>query len=151
MKILIINHSPLIGSGSGIYTMNIAKALKRKKQEVRVITAANSLEFPNMEGIDIHPIFFENGYTAENIINFNVPCFDQYPTSDVVFYNLTKKQKEVYIEEFRKVLEQEINDFNQGVKRVWLEKLKSQFIPSFRSGKFRRDFSPHFWSPSAPW
>ena len=36
MKILIINHSPLIGSGSGIYTMNIAKALKEQGQEVRV-------------------------------------------------------------------------------------------------------------------
>lgn len=29
MKILVINHSPLIGSGSGIYTMNIAKSLKK--------------------------------------------------------------------------------------------------------------------------
>ena len=131
MKILIINHSPLIGSGSGIYTMNIAKALKRKKQEVRVITAANSLEFPNMEGIDIHPIFFENGYTAENIINFNVPCFDQYPTSDVVFYNLTKKQKEVYIEEFRKVLEQEINDFKPDIihtQHLWMW---SSIVPEY--------------------
>ena len=92
MKILIINHSPFIGSGSGIYTMNIAKSLKKAGQDVKVITAANSLEFPDMDGIKFHPIFFKNNYEAENIINFNVPCFDQYPTSDVVFYNLTKEQ-----------------------------------------------------------
>ena len=123
MKILIINHSPLIGSGSGIYTMNIAKALKRAGQDVKIITAANSLEFPKMEGIDIRPIYFENNYEADNVINFNVPCFDQYPTSDVVFYDLTKEQIKTYIEEFRKVLEQEIKEFKPDIihtQHLWI-------------------------------
>ena len=123
MKILIINHSPLIGSGSGIYTMNISKSLKKAGEDVKVITAANSLEFPDLEGIKIHPIFFENGYEAENVIDFNVPCFDQYPTSDVVFYNLTKEQIKTYIDEFRKVLEQEINNFKPDIihtQHLWI-------------------------------
>ncbi len=30
MKILVINYSPFIGSGSGTYTMNVARALKNK-------------------------------------------------------------------------------------------------------------------------
>lgn len=58
MKILIINHSPFIGSGSGIYTMNIAKALRKSGHNIKVITAANSLVFPDMGDIEIHPIFF---------------------------------------------------------------------------------------------
>ena len=123
MKILIINHSPLIGSGSGIYTMNIAKALKRAGQEVKVITAANSLEFPDMEGIEVHPIFFKYQDEVENQIEFNVPCFDQYPTSDVVFYNLTKEQIKIYIEEFRKVLEEEIKKFKPDIihtQHLWI-------------------------------
>lgn len=123
MKILIINHSPLIGSGSGIYTMNIAKSLKRVGENVKVITAANSLNFPDLDGIEIHPIFFENGYNAENVINFNVPCFDQYPTSDVVFYDLTKEQINVYIEEFRKALEEEIEKFKPDIihtQHLWI-------------------------------
>ena len=123
MRVLIINHSPLIGSGSGIYTMNIAKALKNAGLEVKVITAANSLEFPDMEKIELHPIFFKNNYEAENIIDFNVPCFDQYPTSDVVFYNLTKEQIAVYIEEFRKVLEEEIKIFKPDIihtQHLWI-------------------------------
>ena len=39
-----------------------------------------------------------------------MPCFDQYPTSDVVFYNLSQKQLKEYEEEFRKVLEEEIEN-----------------------------------------
>ena len=30
MKILLINHLPLIGSGSGVYTKNLAKSLKKE-------------------------------------------------------------------------------------------------------------------------
>ena len=123
MKILIINHSPLIGSGSGIYTMNIAKALKRAGQEVKVITAANSLDFPDMEGIEVHPIFFKYKDDVKGQIEFNVPCFDQYPTSDVVFYNMTKEQIKVYREEFRKVLEEEIATFKPDIihtQHLWI-------------------------------
>lgn len=42
MRILIINHSPLIGSGSGIYTMNIAKTLREAGHEIKLITAATA-------------------------------------------------------------------------------------------------------------
>ena len=123
MKVLIINHSPFIGSGSGIYTMNIAKAVKDSGQEVRVITAANSLEFPDMGEIDVHPIFFKYKDEVENQIEFNVPCFDQYPTSDVVFYNMTKEQLKIYEEEFRKALEEEINTFKPDIihtQHIWI-------------------------------
>ena len=123
MKVLIINHSPFIGSGSGIYTMNIAKAVKEAGQEVRVITAANSLEFPDMEGIGVHPIFFKYKDDVENQIEFNVPCFDQYPTSDIVFYNMSKEQLKTYEDEFRKVLEEEINTFKPDIihtQHIWI-------------------------------
>lgn len=123
MKVLIINHSPFIGSGSGIYTMNIAKAVKESGQEVRVITAANSLGFPDMEGIGVHPIFFKYKDNVENQIEFNVPCFDQYPTSDIVFYNMSKEQLKTYEDEFRKVLEEEINTFKPDIihtQHIWI-------------------------------
>ena len=123
MKVLIINHSPFIGSGSGIYTMNIAKAVKEAGQEVRVITAANSLEFPDMEDIGVHPIFFKYKDDVEGQIEFNVPCFDQYPTSDIVFYNMSKEQLKTYEDEFRKVLEEEINNFKPDIihtQHIWI-------------------------------
>lgn len=123
MKILIINHSPLIGSGSGIYTMNIAKTLREEGHTIKVITAANSLEFPDMGDIEIHPIFFKYKDNVEGQLEFNVPCFDQYPTSDVVFYNLSEEQLEEYKEKFREVLEEEIADFKPDIihtQHIWI-------------------------------
>lgn len=123
MRILVINHSPFIGSGSGIYTMNIAKSLKEAGQEVRVITAANSLEFPDMQDIGVHPIFFKYKDNVEGQIEFNVPCFDQYPTSDIVFYDMSKEQLKIYEDEFRKALEEEIENFKPDIihtQHIWI-------------------------------
>lgn len=123
MRILVINHSPFIGSGSGIYTMNIAKSLREAGQEVRVITAANSLGFPDMGDIGVHPIFFRYKDNVEGQIEFNVPCFDQYPTSDIVFYDMSKEQLKIYEDEFRKALEEEIENFKPDVihtQHIWI-------------------------------
>lgn len=123
MKILVINHSPFIGSGSGTYTMNVAKSLRAKEENVRVITAANSIETPDMGDIKVTRIFFKNIDHIEGEIPFNVPCFDQYPTSDVVFYNLTKEQLKIYEDEFRKVLEKETDEFKPDVihtQHIWI-------------------------------
>ena len=123
MKILVINHSPFIGSGSGTYTMNVAKALKSKNEEIEVITAANSLELPDMGDIEVNYIYFKNKDLMPGELPFNVPCFDQYPTSDVVFYNLTKEQLKIYEDEFRKVLERRIKEFKPDVihaQHLWI-------------------------------
>ncbi len=123
MKVLVINHSPFIGSGSGTYTMNIVKALKEKQEEVEVITAANSLEFPDMGDINVRRIFFKNKDHVEGELNFNVPCFDQYPTSDVVFYDMTEQQLNDYQDEFRRVLEKAINEFKPDLihtQHIWI-------------------------------
>ena len=41
MKILLINHFPLEGSGSGIYTKNIAISLTKKGHQVCIIMPEN--------------------------------------------------------------------------------------------------------------
>ena len=41
MKILLMNHFPLTGSGSGVYTKNIADALVKKGHEVCIIMPEN--------------------------------------------------------------------------------------------------------------
>ena len=123
MKILVINHSPFIGSGSGTYTMNVAKELKNKGETVKVITAANNIKTLDMGDIEVTSIYFKSENCKEAKINFNVPCFDQYPTSDVVFYDLTDKQMKVYEDEFRKVLKKEIQAFKPDVihtQHLWI-------------------------------
>ena len=37
MKVLLINHFPLVGSGSGVYVENIAKCLRDEGHEVCII------------------------------------------------------------------------------------------------------------------
>ena len=43
MKVLLINHFPLEGSGSGTYTKNIALHLRKRGHEVAVIFIDGSL------------------------------------------------------------------------------------------------------------
>ena len=45
MKILMINHFPLAGSGSGTYTRNLAVHLAARGHEVTVILPENTDDF----------------------------------------------------------------------------------------------------------
>ena len=47
MKILLINHLPLVGSGSGVYTTNLAKTLQKMGHEICIIMPEN--ETKNVE------------------------------------------------------------------------------------------------------
>ena len=51
MKVLFINHFPLTGSGSGVYTANIAKGLTRKGIETAIIFPENRAEYEQYESI----------------------------------------------------------------------------------------------------
>ena len=55
MKILLINHFPLEGSGSGVYTMNIAKSLLQKGHEVCIIMPENKTDYKKPIGGDKMP------------------------------------------------------------------------------------------------
>ncbi len=56
MKILIINHFPLEGSGSGVYTKNLAKELTEIGHKVKVIFPENR-KVPR-EIFEMRPIIF---------------------------------------------------------------------------------------------
>ena len=43
MRVLLMNHFPLQGSDSGVYTVNIARALVRKGHEVCIIMPENEV------------------------------------------------------------------------------------------------------------
>lgn len=45
MKILLINHFPLAGSGSGTYTKNLAVALAGRGHEVSIILPENTEDY----------------------------------------------------------------------------------------------------------
>ena len=58
MKILLINHFPLEGSGSGVYTKNIAKSLAKEGNEVCIIMPENTKKYNLVEGVKLHPVYF---------------------------------------------------------------------------------------------
>lgn len=111
MKILLINHFPLTGSGSGVYTYNIAKSLAKLGNEVCIIFPENELVEAN-EKIKLHPVYF-NG--VNNGIPFNFPCFTTHPRSTKTFYELTSNELNIYKDAFRKAIEKEIRDFQPDV------------------------------------
>mgnify|MGYP001097869617 CR=1 FL=1 len=123
VKILLINHFPLQGSGSGVYAANIAKSLEKKGHKTCIITPENTSVFSNLKGIKLHPVFFKHEEKIEGQQEFNFPCFDPHPRSSLLFCDMTSVQLEQYKQAFRKAIEEEILEFKPDVihaQHIWL-------------------------------
>lgn len=123
MKILLINHFPLIGSGSGIYVMNIAKSLEKKGHKVCVIMPENTTKIINIENVKIHPVFFKKEEIIKGQLDFNFPCMDAHPRSDFLFQNMTRLQIEQYEIAFRNAIEEELEEFQPDIihsQHIWI-------------------------------
>lgn len=121
MRILLTCHFPLTGSGSGVYTLNVAHALAKLGHEVRIVVPENQ---PPEEYADfgVHPVYFD-GCTPD-ALPFNFPCFTTHPRSTQTFYDLTDEQLAAYEAAFRAATEQEIADFAPDVihsGHAWLQ------------------------------
>ena len=100
IKILLLNHFPLTGSGSGVYTQNIADSLTKAGHEVSIIMPENEIIQSGNEHIHLYPIYFQNQEHIENSLPFNFPCFTTHPRSTMAFTNLSEDQLELYIKSF---------------------------------------------------
>jgi len=101
MKILIANHFPLEGSGSGIYSQNVARELVLQGHEALVIAPSHDQQdgypFP------VRSILFspDVGEINENErLPFNFPCFTTHPLSTTQYADLDEAQRELYVESF---------------------------------------------------
>lgn len=122
MKILLINHFPLEGSGSGIYTKNIALSLVKKGHEVCIIMPENR-KINSLENIKLHPVYFKNKEEIDNQLPFNFPCFTTHPYSNNTFYDLTDTELEQYKQAFAKVIKEEVELFNPDIihsNHLWI-------------------------------
>nr|VFK26723.1 MAG: Glycosyltransferase involved in cell wall bisynthesis [Candidatus Kentron sp. MB]VFK35701.1 MAG: Glycosyltransferase involved in cell wall bisynthesis [Candidatus Kentron sp. MB]VFK77441.1 MAG: Glycosyltransferase involved in cell wall bisynthesis [Candidatus Kentron sp. MB] len=121
MRILIPNHAPLEGTGSGTYAMNTALELWKAGHQVMVLT-------PEHKPIDGYPfpvrtIIFKNGKNNDAELGFNFPCFTTHPRSTNTFYDLTDVQIEEYIKAWRSAMKVAIESFNPDVihaHHVWV-------------------------------
>ena len=106
MKILMANHFPLQGSGSGIYTLNIARGLVKLGHEVTVITPDVEKSTDDLLNIDV--IMFNSCNNSDSELDFNFPCFTTHPKSNQTFYDLSEQQIEQYIDAWKRHFEKQI-------------------------------------------
>jgi len=121
MKILMVNHFPLEGSGSGIYTKNLAQELSRIGHKVRVI-------FPEHQHItnkdfETRAIIFKGENNKNFEINFNFPCFTSHPRSNNTFYNLNDGQIREYLKIMVNITQEEVDKFKPDIihaQHLWI-------------------------------
>lgn len=122
MKILLINHFPLTGSGSGVYTKNIADSLVKEGHEVCIIFPENQ-KVELSDAIKYHPVYFKGDIEIENQLDFNFPCFTTHPRSVKTFYDLTTQELKLYKKVFRVAIEEEIENFRPDIihaGHIWI-------------------------------
>jgi len=127
MKILIINHFPLEGSGSGVYTKNLAKELTESGHKVKVIFPENRNVPPEI--FEMRSIMFRDDNTKDYEIDFNFPCFTSHPRSNTTFYQLDKKQMRDYIDIMIRVTQEEADKFKPDIihaQHLWITPYAAQ-------------------------
>jgi len=123
MKILLINHFPLAGSGSGVYVKNIAESLVKIGHEVCIIIPENTRNIKEINGVKIHPVYFKREEIIEGQLEFNFPCMDPHPRSNFFYEDMTDLQVKQYEIAFKSAVEQEIIEFNPDVihaQHIWI-------------------------------
>lgn len=123
MRILLVNHFPLSGSGSGVYTMTIAKFLKKRGHEVRIILPEVTTLYEQLKEIKIHPVYFKKEEIIAGQLPFNFPCFTTHPNSNNNFLELSEGELNLYIQAFDSVIREEVEEFKPDIihsQHVWI-------------------------------
>lgn len=123
MKILLLNHFPLTGSGSGVYTKTIAEGLAKNNHEICIIMPENEKIKTDNSKIKIHPVYFKNKEKIEGALPFNFPCFTTHPRSTNTFSNLNDEQIKLYIQAFDQAIKEEIEKFKPDIihsGHIWI-------------------------------
>ena len=123
MNILLINHFPIAGSGSGTYTRNIAVHLMKKGHNVCVIMPENTVKYSVIPGAVMYPVFFTYDETIKDALPFNFPCFTTHPRSTMTFFDLDDSQLGAYLSAFEKTIAKAVDEFKPDVihgQHIWL-------------------------------
>jgi len=123
MRVLMINHFPITGSGSGTYTRNIAVHLMKKGHDVSIIMPENTTRYSVIPGVKIYPVFFSYDEKIGDALPFNFPCFTTHPRSVMTFFGLDEAQLEEYLSAFEKVINKAVAEFKPDVihaQHIWL-------------------------------
>ena len=123
MKVLMINHFPLTGSGSGTYTRNIAVHLVKKGHEACIVFPENTTRFSEIPKVSAYPVYFTHEEEIEGALPFNFPCFTTHPRSTTTFYDLSDTQLEMYLAAFESVIKTAAAELKPDIihgQHIWL-------------------------------
>ena len=123
MRILLVNHFPLTGSGSGTYTRNIAVHLMKKGHETCIVMPENTTNIDSIPGAKMYPVFFTNDEEIGDALPFNFPCFTTHPRSTITFFDLDDTQLEMYITAFEKTIAKAVDEFKPDIihgQHIWI-------------------------------
>lgn len=121
MRILILNHFPLEGSGSGVYTNNLARELSERGHTVKVVFP--EIEQVSYEGFESRVILFKGPNTANPEFDYNFPCFTSHPRSMKTYYELSQEEIDAYVQKFVDVTKEEVENFKPDVihaQHLWI-------------------------------
>lgn len=110
MKVLLINHFPLEGSGSGVYTKNIGQRLLAAGHQVKVVVVDNEINN-------------DYQFPIKTIIDYNFPCFTTHPKSNNQFYKLTRQEMNDYLNKFIRIVKKTVSDFKPDIihcQHLWV-------------------------------
>ena len=116
MKVLIPNHFPLEGSGSGIYTQNVARELVEQGHEALVITPSHDQQdgYP----FQVRSILFSpasGGVAEDGRLPFNFPCFTTHPLSTTQYADLDEAQRKLYVASFESAIFEEAQRWQPAI------------------------------------
>jgi glycosyltransferase involved in cell wall biosynthesis len=123
MRVLLANHFPLEGSGSGIYTQNVARELVAKGHDALAITPAHTPQegFP----FEVRTILFspEPRGATPGRLGFNFPCFTTHPLSNTTYADLSAQQRQAYVSAFESAIQDAVRDWHPEVihaQHLWV-------------------------------
>jgi len=115
MRVLIPNHFPLEGSGSGIYAQNVGREVVNAGHEAMAIV-------PDHEPVEGFPfpvktILFtpEEAAPSDGALSFNFPCFTTHPKSHVQFGDLSDAQRDTYVKAFYDSMKQAVDEWQPDI------------------------------------
>ncbi len=116
MKIYQMMHFPLAGAGTGIYVDTLAKSLDRKGRQVRVLCSGHC---PPSKPYSVEAVLFSNGENNKFDLDFDIPVFASHPLSKgKKFGELSKTQRQAYIQAFRSKIEDGLSQFRPDIVHV---------------------------------
>jgi len=137
MKVLILSHFPLDGSGSSVYTRDLASFLVKNGHEVKVICTGHK----NVSGFDfsVSVIKFKKEFRNEAIsdlfsnekegdsveydLGFDFPAFTVHAYSKNTFSSLVDYEIDDYINVYKNRVDQIIKEFSPDIihtQHIWL-------------------------------